>query len=205
MKAKLILILAATATLARGDLVMIQETVVGEVKSRTTMSVSGNMMRTDNGTESSVIIDTKTGSMTTLIHEMKMVMKTDMEQLKAAAAGTPTPEAAKIEPGKLTATGKKEKINGYNCEQYLLENMGTTVSMWIAKDYPGYDKLKNELAPLAKMGSSNVKQPELPGLALKTETESQGIKFVTSLVSLKEQKVDPSLFTVPAGYKAPGQ
>ncbi len=207
MKTKAIFIFAAAcATFARADLVMIQETAAGEVKSRTTMSISGDMMRTDNGTETSVIMDIKTGNMTTLMHEQKMAMKVDMAQLKAAAAGaTASADALKIEPGKLTATGKKQMINGYDCEEYTLENSGTTASMWITKDYPGYDKLKKELSALEKLNTSGVKQPETPGMAIRTETTVSGVKFATTLVSIKEQKVDPAIFKVPAGYQALGQ
>lgn len=197
--------LALTA-IAQADLVMIQETTVGEVKSRSTMRVSGDKVRSDNGTENSSIIDTKTGSMTTLMHEAKMVIKVDMEQLKAASAGAPTAtEDVKIPVSTITPTGKKEKIDGYDCEEYIMENSGTKVGMWITKDYPGYEKLKKELLALTKMNPSSVKQPELPGMAIQTEYTTNGLKFVTKIVSLKEEKVDPSVFEVPAGYKAPGE
>ena len=196
--------LAAAASLATADVVMISETKIGEVKSRTTMSISGSMTRSDNGTETSVIIDTKTGAMTTLMHEQKMAIKMDMAQL-AAMAGASKPAAGSEAVGKLTATGKTQKIDGYACELYLLENSGTQVSMWVTKDYPGYDKLKAELAALRNLNPGGPKQPEVPGMTLRTEYTANGMTFVTSVVSLKEEKVDPKIFVVPANYVAPGQ
>ncbi len=196
--------LAPLVSIASADLVMISETKIGEVKSRTTMSISGSMMRTDSGTENSVIIDTKTGNMTTLMHEQKMVVQVDMAQLKALAAPNataPGPESlTKITPG-----GKTQKIDGYDCDLYYSENMGTKVAMWVTKNYPGYDKLKAELAAVQNINPTGVKQPEVPGMALRTEYTANGLTFVTSVVSLKEQKVDAGIFKVPADYKAPGQ
>ena len=195
--------LASAISLASADLVMVSETKIGEVKSLTTMFISGSMMRTDNGTDSSVIIDTKTGDMTTLMHEQKMVVKVNMAQLKALAApNAPAPGPESVT--KITAMGKTQKVDGYDCELYLSENMGTKVSMWIAKDYPGYDKLKAELAAVKNLNPGGAKQPEVPGMALRTEYTANGMTFVTSVVSLKEQKVDSALFQVPGDYKAPG-
>lgn len=212
MKAKTILLLAIAAaglSTARADIVMVNETNVGGVKSTTTMSIHGDKVRTDNGAQTSVIMDTKTGDMTTLMHEQKMMMKSNAEQLKAAAAALGdkgAPGGAEAMQPKITATGKKEKVQGYECEIYTMEIMGLSTKMWIAKDYPGYEKLKKELSVLEKLGSPGAaKQPPLPGLALKTEMEQQGMKITTALVSLKEQPVDESIFSVPAGYKALGQ
>jgi hypothetical protein len=40
----------------------------------------------------------------------------------------------------------------------------------------------------------------LPGVPVKTEVETNGQKITMSLISAKEQDVDPSQYTVPAGY-----
>ena len=194
-----------SAAAARADLVMIQDTAAGEVKSRTTLSVSGDLVRSDNGTETSVILDTKAGRMTTLMHEQKMLMTMDLKQLQAAAAATPAaPGTDAKNATKLTATGKFENVQGHRCEIYTSENAGTVVTLWVAKDYPGYAKLKSQLNTFEKLNPGGPKQPELPGMTLKTEFTTNGIKFVTSLVSLKEQKVDPAVFKVPADYKPLG-
>ncbi len=201
MKLSTCLFLFAAAASVRADLVMVQETSLNGVKSRTTMSIKGNLMRTDNGTETSVIMDSDTGDITTLMHEDKMVMTMSGAVVKAAQANVPP---VKIEPPKLTATGKKETVDGYECEIYTLESGGSVATMWVAKSYPGYEKLQKQLEPMTKMGSAGVKQPEIPGMTLKTETTSSGLKFVTTLVSLKEEKVDPAIFKVPANYKKQG-
>ena len=189
--------------MAQADLVMVQETTVGEVKTRTTMSIKGDQMRTDSSTETSVIVNTATGDMTTLVHEQKMVMTMNTKTLNA-----PLPAGVKpieITPPKITATGKKEKVDGYDCEIYTIESMGTVVKMWMAKDYPNLEKLKKQLEPLTKMAAPGApKTPEIPGMMIKTENEQAGLKFTTRLISLEEKPVSDDLFKVPAGYKAPG-
>jgi hypothetical protein len=190
---------------ARADLVMEQETSSITGKSHTTMSIKGNMVRTDVDKESSVIIDTASGDMTTLMHEGKMMMKMNTKALAAAAAATAPTPGTKVEPAKLVKTGKSEKVGGYDCDLYTMESTGVTTKMWIAKKYPGYDSLKKQLGTLAKMASNGAEAPEMPGMAIKTETVASGVTFTTMLLSLKEQKVDDAVFKVPAGYKALGQ
>ena len=132
-----------------------------------------------------------------------MMVKVDMLQLKALAPPqAPVPGQESVT--KITAGGETRQIDGYTCELYYSENSGTKVAMWVTKDYPCYDKLKAELAALRKINPSGVKQPEVPGMTLRTEFTSNGLTFVTSVVSLQEQAVDPKIFQVPADYKTPG-
>lgn len=190
-----------------GDMTLVQHTFMGAAKTPmvTTMCIKGGKVRSDNDTTSSVIMDTDTGEMITLVHEQKMLIKTNTRELAALAA--PTPGADPAAGGtKVTATGQKEKVDGYECEVYLSENMGMVVKMWLTKDYPGYEKLREELKVIAKMSAQNTpEQAPMPGIAIKTEFEQQGLKVETRLVSLKGGSVDEGKFAIPAGYKAPGE
>jgi hypothetical protein len=184
---------------------MVNETAMGGVKSKTVMSIKGKMVRTDNGDQSSVIIDTETGNMISIMHEQKMAMKMDGSVLKAAQAQA---KAAGGGDGKVpqpVATGQKEKVGDYECEIYTLNHGGTESKMWVAKDYPGYERLKTELAALKKMAGPAAEQPDLPGMVIKTETKAGGINYVSTLVSLKSEPVDDKIFTPPADYKMMGQ
>lgn len=198
-------ILFTSPIAARADLVMIQHLFGGEAKTPNiiTLYVKGGKVRTDNDTTSSSIIDTDTGDMTTLVHEQKMAITMNTKTLQSLA---PKENSIKPVETKVTATGKHETIDGHDCEIYTSENSGTVVKMWIARGYPGYEKLKEALKPMEKMGGPDApKTPELPGMMLKSEYEQSGIKFVTKLVSIEEKSLPDSLFVAPAGYKAPGQ
>ncbi len=189
--------------LAKADVVMVQETssVVG--KQRTTLSIKGSRVRTDVAEESSVIINTETGDMTTLMHEAKMMMTMNMKDLAALGLPTENKDEKAAPAQKLEKTGESEKVGSYTCDIYTMDTMGVTSKMWIARDYPGYEKLKKELSTLAKMASKGAEVPEMPGMAVKTETVAGGQTFTTTLISLKETKVDDAVFEIPAGYKAP--
>lgn len=199
-----IALLAFLPGMAQADLVMIQHRFTGAAKtpSPITLSIKDGKVRTDNDTTSTSIIDTATGDMTTLVHEQKMVMTMNTKQLQDLS-GKEAP--VKIPETKVTATGKHETIDGKDCGIYTSENPGMIVRMWIAKDYPGYAKLKEALKPLTKMTAGSGNTPELPGMMLKSEFEQSGLKLVTKLVSIEEKILSDDLFKAPAGYKAPGQ
>ncbi|MCB1090708.1 MAG: DUF4412 domain-containing protein [Verrucomicrobiae bacterium] len=197
-----ICLLATTS--ARADITLEQDMLLNGVSSRTTMWIKGDKVRTDNGSTSSVIIDTSTGDMTTLMHEQKMAVKMNTKQLQALAAQAPGGNQTELPETKVTATGQKETIDGKECEIYLSENQGMVVKMWITKDYPGVEKLREQLKVMAKLAAPNApKQPDVPGIALKTEFEQQGMKFTTKLISLTDGPVSEDKFVVPADYKAP--
>ena len=200
----LALTLLATTSAARADLTLVQDTLLNGVRSRTSMWVKGDKMRSDNDTTSSVIIDAATGDMTTLVHEQKMIIVNNTKQLAALAAQATGGKPVEIAETKITATGQKEKVDGYDCEIVLSENQGMVVKMWVAKDYPNGEQLREELKMLSKLSAPGApKPPEVPGIALKTEYEQQGLKFTTQLVSISTEPVDASRFVIPEGYKAP--
>jgi hypothetical protein len=195
------------ATPAHADLVLTQHMFVGAAQTpgKIIMSIKGTKMRTDNDTTSSVIIDAATGDMTTLMHEQKMVMTMNTKALAALMPkdAAPLPEGAAT---KVTATGKHETIDGHDCEIYTSENMGMVVTMWMAKDFPGHDKLKEALKPMVALGAPGApKAPEIPGMMIKSEYSQQGLKFVTKHVSLEEKELSEDLFVAPNDYKPAGQ
>lgn len=199
-------VLHLASSFARADLVLTQHMFAGEQKTpgKIVTSIKGGKIRTDNDTASSAIIDTDTGDMTTLVHEQKMAMTSNTKQLQALLPKDA--QQMKIPETKLTATGKHETIDGNDCEIYTSENSGMVVKMWIARNYPGYEKLKEALKPMLKMAAPGApKAPETPGMMIKSEFEQSGLKFVTKLVSVEEKTLSDDLFKAPADYKAPGQ
>lgn len=205
MKTKLLLSLLL-ATAVQADITLEQDTYAGAAVTpmKSFMYIKGDKVRSDNGNSSSIIMDTATGDMTTLVHEQKMIIKTNTKELAAMRLNTPATDAAKTTT-KVTATGQKEKVDGYDCEIYLSENNGMVVKMWITLNYPNQDKLREQLKVMAKLADPTAeKQPDVPGIAIKTEFEQQGLKFTTKLVSLKDGPIDDAKFAIPTDYKAPG-
>lgn len=200
-----LIISQALLSIVRADIVLTQHTFAGAMKtpSVTKMSIKGDLVRSDNDTTSTVIMNTAAGEMTTLMHEQKMVIKVNTKDLGVAKDVTGVDPKSLLP--KITATGQKETIDGYECEIYTSEAYGNVMKMWMCANYPGLKKLQAELKTMAKLADPNATNgPAVPGMMLKSEFESGGMKFVTKLVSLEEKELSSDLFSIPADYKAPG-
>jgi hypothetical protein len=110
-------------------------------------------------------------------------------------------------PAPAVATGKFERVNGYDTEIYNWSGAhGLTETLWVAKTFPNYDAIKPELARLDwfnDTGPHPNAQPELsrlPGMVIKSESVIKERKLTTTLVSAKLETVDASLFELPADY-----
>jgi hypothetical protein len=197
-------LLAATC-LARADLVIVQHVEGGGQAGDQTIRIKGDKARTDLTPSVSMVTDGATGEMVTLMHTGKTYLKIPADQTKSMMDQLQKFRTSQ-EPAKLQPTGKKEKIGDYECEIYTT-NLGViTVTYWLAKDFPNYQEV---LAQLVKFQAGTISamakglMPELkdfPGMIMKTELVMGGKKVVTTLVSAKEDNVDPGIFAIPKGY-----
>ena len=125
-----------------------------------------------------------------------------MQQQKQGGTATTGAQQAP----QLKATGKHEKVNGYDTEVYTLDTDAMKGTFWIAKDVPGANELKNlakalQNSPMGAMGAAMVQQPEMPGTPIKSDVQlSNGQKMTVTLLSVKEQPIDASEMAPPAGY-----
>ena len=200
-----LIVAQALLSVVRADIVLTQHTLAGAAKTPviTTMSIKGDKIRSDNDTTTTVIMNTATGDMTTLMHEQKMVIKVNTKDLPKPA-DVPGFDPKSLLP-KITATGQFLFNDTDTTEIYTSEAYGMVMKMWMCTNYPGYDKLKAELKTLAKLSSPGAPSgPEVPGMMLQSEYEAGGVKFVTKLVSLDDKPLGDDLFVIPADYKAPG-
>jgi hypothetical protein len=216
MKYKItLLILISTIVAVRADLVMQEQVSFGNQTNILTMTIKihGDKIRQDTvGGESgdmSMIKDGKTGDSFILMHPQKTFTK-NMKRKDARDN-----DAALSQP---SDTGKSEKIGGYAAEIYnwsapkrfWVGTNGMTEVLWIAKDFPNYEKIKPYFAQFEKADVSilgNGMQPtmnSLPGILVKskmTVTMTQLVQTITTtLVSIKEEPVDPAIFEVPSDY-----
>ncbi len=204
-----ITILSAHAMLA--DLVIVQNvktTAQGmNVDMEMTMHFKGSKARIDVGDQVSTIMDSGSDEVLNLMHQQKMVMTMNSQQLGAMqqqmteSMGKDDAEQAKPE---LKATGNKETINGFDTEEYLVTQNGQEISYWLAKDYPNKEKILEQMASMqdskfAKLSPNAQAQldiRELPGIPIRVNA----VDTVMTLVSVEEKKVDPAIFEIPEGY-----
>ena len=159
----------------------------------------------------SLIKDSGTGDSIVLLHRQNMFTKP-----VAKAKSVQSPEAALSKP---LDTGKSDMVGGYDAEIFAWaadrelwnDTNGMIETLWVARNYPKYENIK---ADLAKLDRANVSfpgkgmQPEistLPGMVVKSRliVKMGGIvqTINITLVSAKEEPVDPSIFEVPGDYK----
>ena len=97
----------------------------------------GDMMRMEIGDMSTVIINTASGEIQTLVPGQKMAMKMNMAAMKkmqeqqAQAAPKAPADAVKV-----ALTGKSETIAGYDAEEVTIDSPQMSGRMWVARDFP---------------------------------------------------------------------
>jgi hypothetical protein len=194
-----LLVITASAAQVQADLVLTQKMESTAMTGEMTMSIKGDLVRTDMGTTASTIMNVSNSDSLTLMHAQKMSMKSNSAQALAAARA-----AIKDLPPAPVATGKTEKVGDYDCEIYTVESTGMKSTMWICKSFPNWDKIKGDIATTAKMSGQTDLAP-LPGMAIKSVTEASGVTTTITLVSAKTDSLDEALFKAPSGYTAIGQ
>ncbi len=192
---------------ARADVVVVQRVEGGGQSGEQTIFVKGGKARCDiGGGAVSVIVNRENGETTTISHaqrgfltltpEANRAMLEKMEKVRGAE-GTPA----------LVDTGKKEKIGESPCEIFTAELGSVKLTYWLAKEYPNFQTYLNHLdvlesAPLAAAKNGIApRTKDLPGMPMKMVMEKTGQKVTVSLISAKEENVDPARFQIPAGFK----
>ncbi len=200
-KLLLILATAALAATARADLTITEQVVQGGKTTTSVTKYKGDKVRMDATPEASVIFNLKTGDFVTLAHAQKAAMTMSGDAMKSMLNSAAS--EIKMEPPQ--ATGKKETISGYECQEYVMKVNGGTIHMWLTDQLPAAQKLAADLAALSGDGpfAAMMKSQNIPGYPLKTVTEIPDMPTSTkTVVSLLKDDLPDSDFEVPKGYKS---
>jgi hypothetical protein len=217
---KRLLILIAmmlTAAGARADLVMHEQADFGGSSNliSITIKIHGDKIRQDlygmpTG-DMSLIKDADTGDSIVLMHQQKLFTRPAIK-----TADAQSPDAALSKP---LDTGKSDILGGYEAEIYAWaadrklwnDTNGMIETLWVAKDFTNYENIRPYLAKLDRANVSfpgKGMQPQistLPGMVLKSRLIVKMGDVVQTvnitLLSAREEPVDPPIFEVPAGYK----
>lgn len=200
--------LAVTASV-RADLTIVQKIEGAGALREMTMKIKGAKVRIEPTPEVTSIYDGKSGEIVNIMKSQKMVMRMSADQAKAAAAMAGNqPSAQGAKPGekvKVTPTGKKEKINGYDTEEYVAETPDYKASYWVAKSYPEVDSIMKQLQATNSeaLSAGSMGMPDFrdfPGLALRTNVSMGGQNYSTTIVAVKLDPLPDTEFAVPEGY-----
>jgi hypothetical protein len=205
-----VLLLAAFGLLTNlhADLTLVQKIDGVGQDMETTTNIKPGKMRVDTSA-TVVIMDLKTGSLTSLMPAEKKYMKipSQMAQVvfdsmkKSQGDQTPAPPVP-------TPTGKKETINGFACEEYNFTYRGSKGTLWLTTALPGYQAALQEMAaaftqgPMAAMVKNiGVDFTALPGFPIRTVTELKpGDTITSTTVSVSTKPIPDAEFDIPAGY-----
>ena len=201
---------------ARADLEIVQQASDTNAPFPATMRLRGDKLRLDQQQNTNggfvVIIDLNTrDSFTLLPKEKKFLKRSGADILKNLAldkmlfgGGT---NQLYLPPAPAQATGRIEPIGGFDAEIYSWSGAGsTTETLWVAKGFPDYEKIRIELAKLDQFNAAGPHpgaQPELsplPGMVVQTELPVGERKIKVRLVSAKTASLDAKLFAVPVDY-----
>jgi TusA-related sulfurtransferase len=152
-----------------------------------------------------MVMDMNSGEMLTVMTSQKNYVK--MNVTKATEAAANNNDFAKQH---FVATGETAKVDGYDTEIYTLETPQSNGKYWVAKDYPNYTQIKDDLKKLNEgfmLQAISGKIPdvrELPGIPIKIEIKvfkPLALTINATLISINQDPLDASLFVVPADYQ----
>jgi len=206
-----LLALVFTVITVRADLVIQEKVESADQNGIVTTKITGDKSRLDMPTERlgdvSVIEDLRTGDKIMMIHrrkQAKMVSRAEVEQMDKR-------DNANAAVLKLVDTGKSQKVGPYNTEIYTWTNNSDTGStLWVAKDYPDFARIRAELKKLYQTPARQMQKgitPDrstLPGMVVKSKTESPMGERAMTLISVEEEPVKATDFRIPADYQVLG-
>jgi hypothetical protein len=206
------LVLLCSSGVLRADLILEQQTSDSNHTSVAVLKLHGDKMRLDQPANAlSVIIDLKTRDSITLLTTNKTYLlkfgsevRWEMEEERKRSHHTNELDSPPTQP---VPTGQSEIVNDHPAAIYTWSGAkGETETLWVATNFPNFDAIRVELAKLDHFnaaGPHRNAQPELarlPGMVVKSERVSKGHKATTTLVSVKVEPVEASLFALPADY-----
>src|SRR6267142_5966368 len=192
---------------ARADLTIIQRVDGAGQNGDVIVKIKGDKERIDAPSQPTRIIDGKTGEKIDLMNEKKSFMRISAEQMKAAAETiNKFDESKQSSASKLTPTGKKETVSGYETEEFVYETPRFKASFWVATKYPdAAGILKQMQAPMSGAWKpSNMGMPDytdFAGLPLKTVISIGTNQVVTTIVSIKKDPISAAEFDIPKDFQ----
>ena len=173
-----------------------------------TIKIKGDKARIDATPQLTTIIDGKTGEMTTLMHDQKTLIRVSAAELKAAAEMFNQDDGKNADGAKpkLTSTGKKETINGYETEEYVCETPLFKASYWVAPKYPDGPAILKQLQSLKSemWNPASANMPDyrdFPGLPIRTVVTMGSNQVTSTLTSVKQGLLSDAEFSVPKDFQ----
>ena len=202
--------LACFALTAKADYIIKERFEHSGQVQQITLKIKETKIRLDDGDSVSAVVDSETGLTTLLIHSNKAFLKISPDQVKEQTKALKEMLGQKLDnPAdvQLKSTGKQEKINGFDTEEYTTTFNGIQMSIFIAKQYPDYQKIVSALyqaqngPAMDAFRSMSIPPDKYPGLPVRTTQTIMGQKIVMTIDSTQEMDLPETDFAIPGDYK----
>ena len=143
----------------------------------------------EGGKGAFIIFNMNDKKMITVMEAQKMAVIMSLNKYQQMAQQHVDDSKDAISKTKVTKTGVKEKILGYNCEQYKITSDKSESLVWVTKDLgAGFSGFAKSLMMALNGGKANTQDALIPdmqgitdGVALKLEATDLSSKKVTTL------------------------
>jgi hypothetical protein len=208
---------------ARADLTIVQKVERAGSATNMIIKIKGDKVRVEASPQVTTILDAKTGEVTNLMNDQKTVVRISAEKAKAVTNMINKFDAKKEGAGKvkLTPTGQKETVNGYETEKYTYDAPDFKGTYWIAPNYPDGAAILAQLQSITSefWKTTNTTTPDyhdFPGLPIRTRMtmtkQSQPTKpggtalggapeITTTIISANQNPISDAEFAVPSDFK----
>jgi hypothetical protein len=203
-------ILTCFALTAKADYIIKERFEHSGQVQQITLKIKESKVRLDDGDSTSAVVDSETGMTTLLIHPDKAFLKISPDQVKEQTKALKEMLGQKLDnPAdvQLKSTGKQEKINGFDTEEYTTTFNGIQMNISIAKQYPNYQKIVEALyqaqngPAMEAFRSMSIPPDKYPGLPVQTTQTIMGQKIVMTIDSAQEIDLPDTDFATPGDYK----
>lgn len=188
-----------------------------------TIKVKGDKARIDAPPHMTAIFDGTTGQLTNLLNDQKTVVRISPDKMRAIADMLNKFSSNKQDSPKprLTPTGQKEVINGYDTEQYTYDGPDFEATYWIAPNYPNVPAVLAQLQSIKSKlwDAANTKMPDFrdfPGLPIQMriivgkqnttgghDDSSPGYptEITSTITGVSLNPIADGEFTIPSDFK----
>src|SRR5437763_1756043 len=163
-----------------------------------TIKTKGDKATIHDSPQVTTICDGKTGEVITLLNDQKTIVRISSDKMKAVTDMLDKFSSKKAPPKKpkLTPTGQKETVNGYETEQYTYDGPNFKATYWVAPNYPNGAAILAQLQSVKSefWDAANTKMPDFrdfPGLPIRMRI----------ILTKEDQQTTPS---VTPAKKRPG-
>src|SRR6266513_2339507 len=188
-----------------------------------TIKIKGDRARIDASPQVTTIFDGKTGEVITLLNDQKTIVRISSDKMKAVTDMLNKFGSKKAAPEKprLTRTGEKETVNGYETEQYTYDAADFKAIYWIAPNYPNGAAILAQLQSIKSefWDAANTRMPDFrdfPGLPIRNRmiigkegqedkpgprAADHATEITSTVTSVNQNPISDNEFTVPSDFK----